>query len=60
MHISNDISANTVYKTLLHANLEDLANKIDKKSSDQELWVSIYNISLAVKQTEIINNDGPY
>lgn len=60
MHISNDISANTVYKTLLHANLMDLEKQIDSNLDAIDLWVSIYNISLAVKQNEVINNDEPY
>lgn len=60
MHISNDISANTVYKTLLHANLTDLEKQIDYAPAAVDVWVSIYNAALAVKQREVINNDGPY
>ena len=60
MNISNKISANDIYATLLHANLEDLEKQIDSNSDFIDLWVSIYNATLAVKQNEVINNDGPY
>lgn len=59
-HISHDISAKTVYETLLHADIKDLEQKIDSNPESVDLWVSIYNASLAVKQNEVINNDGPY
>lgn len=54
--ISNKIPASTVYKTLLHADIKDLEQKIDSNPDAVDLWVSIYNISLAVKQNEVINN----
>lgn len=60
MHISNDITANTVYKTLLHANLTDLEKQIDYAPESVDLWVSIYNVALAIKQREVINNGGPF
>ena len=60
MSITNHISAKPVYSTLLHANLEDLEKKIDVESTDRDLWVSIYNSALAVKQNEVINNGGTY
>ena len=60
MSITNHISAKTVYCTLLHENLEDLEKKIDVESTDRDLWVSIYNSALAVKQNEVINNGGTY
>ena len=60
MNISNKISDNDIYETLLHANLEDLEKQIDSNSDFIDLWVSIYNATLAVKQNEVINNDGPY
>lgn len=60
MSITNRISAKTVYNTLLHANLADLEKKIDVESTDRDLWVSIYNSALAVKQKEILNNGGTY
>lgn len=58
--ISHDISANDVYESLLHADITDLERQIDSNSDAIDLWVSIYNISLAVKQNEIINKSGPY
>lgn len=60
MHISNEISANDIYTTLLHANLTDLEKQIDSHKDSVDLWVSIYNASLAVKQNEVINNGGPF
>lgn len=60
MQITNDIPANDVYKTLLHADIKDLEQKIDYAPESVDLWVSIYNISLAVKQNEVINNGGPF
>lgn len=59
-HISHDISANDVYETLLHADITDLEKQIDSNSDSIDVWVSIYNAALAVKQTEVINNDGPF
>lgn len=59
-HISHDISANDVYETLLHADITDLERQIDSNPDSVDLWVSIYNASLAVKQNEVINNDRPY
>lgn len=50
MSITNAISAKTVYNTLLHANLADLETKIDKKTDDQDLWMSIYNAANYVQQ----------
>lgn len=60
MHISNEISANDIYKTLLHANLTDLEKQIDYAPDSIDVWVSIYNAALAVKQNEVINNGGPF
>lgn len=60
MQITNTISAKTVYNTLLHADITDLEKKIDYAPAAVDLWVSIYNATLAVKQNEVINNDGPY
>lgn len=60
MSITNHISAKTVYNTLLHANLADLEQKIDSNPESVDLWASIYNASLAVKQNEVINNGGTY
>ena len=59
MSVTNTISAKTVYNTLLHANLEDLEKKINKKTDDQSLWVSIYNIVNYVQQHEEIKK-GTY
>lgn len=58
--ISHDIPANDVYETLLHADITDLEQQIDSNPDSVDLWVSIYNATLAVKQNEVINNDGPY
>jgi len=60
MQITNDIPANDVYKTLLHADIKDLEQKIDYAPDAVDLWVSIYNAALAVKQKEILNNGGTY
>lgn len=60
MQITNTISANDVYETLLHANLTDLEKQIDYAPESVDLWVSIYNAALAVKQREVINNGGPF
>lgn len=60
MQITNDIPANDVYKTLLHADIKDLEQKIDYAPDAVDLWVSIYNAALAVKQREVINNGGTY
>ena len=60
MSITNHISAKTVYETLLHADIKDLEHQIDSNPDAVDLWVSIYNASLAVKQNEVINNGGPY
>ena len=60
MQITNDIPANDVYKTLLHADIKDLEQKIDSNPESVDLWVSIYNSALAVKQKEILNNGGTY
>lgn len=59
-HISHDISANDVYETLLHADITDLERQIDSNPDSVDLWVSIFNATLAVKQKEIINKSGPY
>lgn len=58
--ISHDIPATDVYKSLLHADITDLERQIDSNPDSVDLWVSIYNATLAVKQNEVINNDGPY
>lgn len=60
MQITNTISANDVYETLLHADIKDLEQKIDSNPASVDLWVSIYNSALAVKQKEILNNGGTY
>ena len=57
--ITNHISAKAVYNTLLHANLEDLEKQLDKKASDQALWVSIYNVANYVQQQSEIEK-GTY
>lgn len=59
MSITNRISAKTVYNTLLHANLADLETKIDKKTDDQDLWMSIYTVANQVQQAEEIKK-GTY
>lgn len=59
MSITNRISAKTVYNTLLHANLADLETKIDKKTDDQDLWMSIYTVANQVQQQSEIEK-GTY
>lgn len=59
MSITNHISAKTVYNTLLHANLADLERQLTKTASDQDLWVSIYNVANRVQQAEEIKK-GTY
>ena len=59
MSITNHISAKTVYNTLLHANLADLERQLTKTASDQDLWVSIYNVANQVQQAEEITK-GTY
>lgn len=59
MSVTNRISAKTVYNTLLHANLADLETKIDKKTDDQDLWMSIYTVANQVQQQSEIEK-GTY
>lgn len=59
MSATNHISAKTVYNTLLNANLADLETKIDKKTDDQDLWMSIYNVANQVQQQSEIEK-GTY
>lgn len=59
MSVTNHISAKTVYNTLLHANLADLERQLTKKASDQDLWMSIYNVANQVQQQSEIEK-GTY
>lgn len=59
MSVTNRISAKTVYNTLLHANLADLETKIDKKTDDRDLWMSIYTVANQVQQQSEIEK-GTY
>lgn len=60
MQSTNTISANDVYAALLHADIKDLEQKIDSHKESIAVWVSIYNVALAIKQREVINNGGPF